>query len=188
MSVTIIRQADGLAFTFDQAITELYEPAVIVTNHPVESGVDVSDHAQTQPLPIVVQVLQTETPFASMGGLSGVERLQAAIDYLRSVEGQLLDLVTTKFGTFTNVLLTSYPHEVSVRRNLPITLRFQQIRIATAELVVIPPLAPVLSEQVGAPDEQDAGVQATDDTSDDPAKEARDTSTLFRIGQSAGVI
>lgn len=188
MSVTLIRRRDGLSFTFDNALTELYEPTTVVTMHPVEDGVDISDHAQAQPLVISVQVLQTETPFARVGGLSGVERLQAALDALRSMEGELLDLVTTKFGTFTRVLLVSYPHEVSARRQVPITLRLQQVRIATAQVVIIPPEAPVVSAQVGFPDEQDAGVQATDDPADEPEKRDRDVSTLREIAESAGLI
>lgn len=188
MSVTLIRVSDGLPFTFDNAIAEFYEPSVLVTNHPVEEGVDVTDHAQRQPLPFAIRVLQTETPLGPGDGPDGAARLLAAIEYLRNAEGQLLDVVTTKFGTITNCLIESYPHEVSVRRDLPITVRMKQVRIATAQSVIIPPEVPVDSASVGFPDAQDVGIQATDDSADEPAKEADDQSVLFGLLSSTGAL
>lgn len=187
MSVTLIRARDGTAFTFDIATEEFYEPSITVTQHPVEAGVDISDHAQTQPLPFTIRVEQTESPFARVGGVSGPDRLIAALDFLRAAEGELLDVVTTKFGTLTNCLLLAYPHQVGVRLNLPIALRFQQVRVATSQAVLIPPEVPVVTEQVGFPDEQDVGVQATNDTNRQPAKEARDVSTLRELTESVGL-
>jgi hypothetical protein len=188
VSVTIIRQRDGLAFTWDKALTELYEPATTVTVHPVESGVDITDHAQPQPLAFTIQLEQTESPPATATGPDGPARVRQALDFLRSIDGELVDVVTTRLGTITDCLMRGFPHEITVLRKLPVTLRMQQVRIATSQAVIIPPEQPVPSEVTGFPDEQDAGAQATDDTSEDPAQEARDVSIARELAESAGLL
>jgi len=185
--VTIIRQSDRRALTLDNVSLESYEPTIEVTNHPVEDGVDISDHAQPKPTRFSIRMVQTESPFANVSATGGVQRILDALAFLRSIEGKLVNVVTTRTGTVTNCLLTGYPYEITARRALPAVLRFQQVKIAAVESVIIPPLQPVPSAQVGFPDEQDAGQQATDRTADDRAKQARDTSTLFDLGSSAGI-
>lgn len=187
MSVTVIRQRDGAALTWDAATLESYDPTIEVTNHPVERGVDVSDHAQPQPLRFQIRVVQTESPFLVGPTTAGIGRVLDALAFLRSLEGELCNVVTSRLGTITDCLLTGYPHEITTRRALPAVLRFQQIRIAAVQAVTIPPLEPVEAAQTGFPDEQDAGQQATQDTADDPAKQERDTSTLFDLGEAVGV-
>lgn len=188
MSVTIIRQRDGAALTFDKAIAEFYEPTTNVTAHPVEEGVEISDHAQPQPLAFTIRLEQTESPPASFSGPGGPARIRAALDFLRSIDGELVDVVTTRLGTIINCLMRGYAHEITVLRKLPITLRMQQVRIATSQSVIIPPELPVVAEATGFPDEQDTGVQATNDTNRQPAQEERDVSTARELLESVGAL
>lgn len=184
---TIIRP-DGSTLTLDATIEEIYDPNIRVTDHPLEDGGTVSDHAQILPKTLQLQGLMTESPQQNLGGPFGIQRILGARNFLQAAAGELLSVVTSRFGTLTNMMMTRYPHRINVKKNMPITLAFKEIRIATAALVIIPPEQPVDSESVGAPDGQDVGVQPTGDTAQDPAQEARDTSAARDILASIGVL
>ena len=168
MAFTIIRP-DGVTLTFDATIRESYDPASIATDHPVEDGVAITDHIQELPLTASVEALITETPHegavtprtTNATSAAGVQRLVDAVEFLRGCQGQLLDIVSVRLGTFRNMALIRYPHTVTNVRRLPFVMDFRQLRVVSAQSVYIPPAQPRESVNAGAPDEQDIGDQAT---------------------------
>lgn len=167
MGLTIIRP-DGSAWTFDATIREDFSPALVATDHPIADGSAVTDHVQRLPLALTVECLMTESPYVDATANQiraaqipvGTARVLAALDFLRACEGELLDVVSTRLGTFRSMALLRYPHSVDRARRLGFLLDFRQIEVGNAQSVTIPPARPRTEVQVGAPSEQDVGDQA----------------------------
>lgn len=174
MSTTITRP-DGASLTLDAAEAIILTPSVTVTEHPIEDGADIADHAQVRPLEVSIRGIITESPLGGNDG--GPERVERALTFLRECEGLPLTVEGGRIGVISNLVLTGFPQRFTTVRNVPIDLTLRQVRIAETGSVQIPPRLPRPSAQTGAPDEQDAGNQPTDEDSDEAAK-ARDRSTL----------
>lgn len=186
MSALMIRRSDGSQMRLDNTRIETFVPALSVTSHPVEGGGEVSDHVQRLPMRITLSGYMTESPYdtpsaAELG--AGTDRLLRFLEWMRASEGELLDITSVRLGVFTSFVIERYPHRISSMRNLPIDIAFREIVVAESGLVVIPPLQPPAAQQVGFPDAQDAGTQATEESSD-----AADQSTAFSLLQSLGVV
>lgn len=204
MSVTVTRET-GESITFDVMIRESHNVSVRVTEHPIEQGSDVSDHAQAGPMQSIVTCLVSETPINSPAqqgsrssatvestgepSLVGVpNRVKEFFDFLIGVAqaGEFVDVVTPKMGLIEDVVLTRVPLEVSNVNEGRFTFAFRKTRIAQRTTVTIPPLRPTEEAQTGAPDEQDLGTQPTNAANS--TTEAENASILFGVSQTFGFI
>lgn len=181
MSTTITRP-DGQFLTLDAAEAIVLSPAVDVTEHPIEDGSPVSDHAQPRPLEVAIRGIVTESPLG--GGEGGPERVDRALTFLRECVGLPLTVESPRIGVVSNLVLTGYPQRFTVSRSVPIDLTLRQVRIAETGSVQIPPRLPRETVAVEAPDEQDAGNQPTEDDTNEAAKQ-RDRSALFSLREWA---
>lgn len=203
MSATIIRET-GERVTFDATLRESHRIEARVTDHPVEDGVDVSDHVQTRPRFFSLTVLVSETPiqipsFRAAGLRSNLaisepslidvpNRVKEIFDFLEDVmnEGEFVDVVTPKFGLIEECLIVNMPVDISNVNAGRFTVSFRKVRRAELVTVSIPPLRPAPEAQTGTPDEQDVGAQPTENP--ESAEEAEDTSILYGIGETFGFI
>lgn len=203
MSVTITRET-GESVTFDAMIRESHTVEVRVTEHPIEQGADVSDHAQARPRDFSVSVVVSETPVqtapnfsistavlipqegASLGGVQN--RVREFFDFLAEIAeaGEFVDVVTPKMGLVSGVIITRIPLEVDNINVGRFTVGFRKVRIAERVTVLIPPLQPSTEAQDGAPDEQDVGTQPTDNP--ESAEEAEDASILYGLAETLGYV
>lgn len=156
MSFTLVRKEDGAYLGFDAILDETYSPTIATTDHPVEDGSSIVDHARVQPLSFTVTALVTESPYAPAEGAvtAGEQRVREALDFLRGCEGKLVDVATVRNGTIGGCLLTGYPHSFDAKRRLQFQLGFKQVRIANAVTFPVPAVA------TGAPANRDVGIQA----------------------------
>lgn len=178
MAATLVRQEDGSTLALDGVVTVQLAYSVEVTDHPIEDGSVVTDHAVKQPLLITVDGIVTETPIRNDAQTSGIERTQGALDWLTSSTGKLIDVVTERLGTFSNCLLTGYPTTIDNVRRLRIPIALKQVVVATAGSVSITAEAVAGGDAEGAADEVDVGEQPTTDTAAEPAQEEDDRSSL----------
>lgn len=186
-AVSIIRADGSTTLTFDATLDYTLQSSISVTDHPVESGGNVSDHAQVQPKTLAVRGIVTETPYANVDSTGGADRVSRALEFLDAAAGELLTVVTERFGTLENMVLTRYPTTADGVRRLLFDVELKQVRIATAGLIDIPPSAPTTaSAAAGLPDEQDVGEQPTTTTEEEPAKEEADTSLLLDLLTAVG--
>lgn len=157
MSVTLFNQlilAD--TFTFDNIDSFTVIPEISITEHPIELGTNVSDHAQSrnQTLNIVGRV--TSTPLTIPNPIA----FENAQSFFERNERQLLTVVAP-LGVFTNCMVQSYPRSATNLQELVFNVRLKQLRLASAISVPIPPRTPNPALQAGAPSPQDVGGQAT---------------------------
>jgi len=193
-AITIIRD-DGQAFSFDGVVSYTLTASVTVTDHPIESGSVVSDHAQVQPKMLSLsRAIVTETPFSDQDSSGGADRVTRALEFLDSIAGALCTVVSERYGTIENMAILRYPSTADVLRRLAFDIDFKQVRLAEAGLVDIAPSTPVqvdaggaeTSGAAGLPDAQDAGEQATTPTEGGEQDEA-DTSLLLDLATALGV-
>lgn len=87
----------------DTVVFEEHQGSVTITKNPVESGADITDHAIIQPDILIIQGAVTDSPLGS------------------AAFGQLIDSITSLFGTSTSSNLTrsqqAYDALVTLKNN-----------------------------------------------------------------------
>ncbi len=204
MSLQITIDDTQESFTFDSVMTLGRGMTMIVTAHPVERGVDVSDHVQAGQLRRSYAAMMTETPMGSstVPGV-GAERLDACIDFLQRCVGKTLTLTHPLQATQTNMLLASFSADRRAQRSEDLALEFVRLEYAEVTSVRVPPSAPRRDSTAASslPDNQDLGNQATTTTagvagasgnaagaSSAANADARDRSLLLQLVQSQGLL
>lgn len=161
MSVSVIRQDGEGTWTFDACPIEDYSTEIDVTEHPIEDGSKVSDHAEEQPLEIEVEGYVSESPFSDDFKADVDNRVNEALSFFRGLSGKLLTITSQKLGSFSDCMLTGYPHQVNVSEGIVIRASFVQVIIAESERVELPPERPKPERASSVSDEQDVGSQPT---------------------------
>lgn len=135
----LVRQADLATWTPDTVVSVSLSPSWSISDHPVEDGVTVSDHIQRQPAAMTITCVVTENPVA-VGGVTGGrthvrEKLAWLLDTANA--GQLVDVVTTRLGTFIGYAIQSAPHTIDNVARLQFDLALREVRVATSNTVQI---------------------------------------------------
>lgn len=179
----LVRQDDGSDWSPDTVVAVNVSKVWTVTDHPVEDGVVVSDHVQRQPDTVVISCVVTENPTKIGSVVGGPVHLQQKLAWLQETAdaGQLVDIVTRRLGVFKGYAITGVPLLLDRVSRLAFDLTLREIRVATATTVQITVDKVAADVATGAPDEVDAGEQATTSTDGDPAAEAADQSTLAAL-------
>lgn len=197
----LLRLDDASILRFDVVSEISLSPTVRVTEHPIEDGSAVVDHAQLQPMTGTLKAVISESPYS--GSPIGVRRVQEALDWLDDSVGRFIRIVN-RVRTIDNVLLTRWPTKITKIRNLPLSISFKQVTIASATSVTIE-VSDVTRSDDGSdgstgdaaldeltatdlPGEVDAAEQATTDTSGDVDQEGENTSTLYDLLNSFGEV
>ena len=195
---------DGTQLMLDGVAEYGVNRSVTVTEHTVESGANISDHARSNPVMFTATVRVSASPLGT-GSTSGAQRLNAAIGWFDAHARQLITIVSQRFGTMPSMVLTKWPTKATVMEHLDFQLEAVQVVIAEAGLVDIPPDAPATEEAATTlPDEVDVGEQATTTTdastdttattaatattsADEVAQEEADTSAMLDILIAMGI-
>lgn len=121
------------ALELDASVTEGHEGEVEVTEHPVEVGANVSDHARIKPDTLTLEGVISATPFGKTPSL----------DYIRAGYEKLLELkdarelltVVTVLRSYPDMMLTklSVPRDSTSGDALRFTATFKQVRLATVQ-------------------------------------------------------
>ena len=156
----------------DAALTEVHRSAVEITQHPVETGADISDHARKMPDELRIEGLITNTLMFPGSFVSPGSRAEDAYDALRKLEGQLVDVITS-LGEHTDMAITSIevPRDAKWANAVRCTITLRHVRIVKSQTV---PAAP--SKQGAAAPPRDLGKQPTQ-----PAAAAANKSLLAAL-------
>jgi hypothetical protein len=179
----IRRQDDGETWTPDAVLPSKFDRRYTVTQHPVESGLSVTDHVQPQPATIRLTCVVTETPATGSGGPVRVRDRLAWLN-TTAAEGRLVDLVTRRHGVFTGYALAGITFGVDNVSRLQFDLELTEVRVATVSTITVDVETVTDEVAVGAPDEVDLGEQATTSTTADTTTEQEaesDTSLLASL-------
>jgi hypothetical protein len=176
MATSIIR-ANGESLTFDATAEVRFAPSIRITEHPIEDGSLVADHAQANPTPVLITGLVSNAPLDNGANLTATRQIDA-VRFFESIIGELVTVTSDRIGTVGSLMLAAYPHSF---RQAPLffDVELRPVVLAEAGVVFIPVSAPAAAQQVGFPDATDSGEQPTTTTN---ASEAEaDTSFLFDL-------
>jgi hypothetical protein len=135
---------------FDAIISETHQGDAIVTDHPVEEGVDISDHVRRQPESFTCQIIVSNAPILvnrsvaarpSVRGGDPNNRAEDAYGFIKELKdgGQLVGFSTT-LRDYDNMVITSTAASRDSRTGniLDMTLTIREIVIANTETVAAP--------------------------------------------------
>ena len=123
---TMLRTSSGTIY-FDALLHADHNATVIPTQHPVQTGAAITDHAYLAPKEITLEIGMTDV-------ISGTGASARAYQQFLTIMAER-DLVTvvTRIGVYQDMLLTaiSVPDDYTTMNSLRCTLSFTEIRVAT---------------------------------------------------------
>lgn len=150
------------ALVLDVSLTESHAAEVEVTEHPVETGANISDHARPKPETLVIEGLVSNTPLPapgdptqnvslkdSRGQVIGQATTSSKQDLSRAGEAyrDLLDLknsselltVVTALRTYTNMKITNLtvPRDARTGQALRFSCTLKEVRLASSRTVTV---------------------------------------------------
>lgn len=149
-------QIDSLIL--DACISEQHDADVEVTEHNVEVGSNISDHARPKPETLTIEGLITATPFGKETSLDYIDEAYAKLRELKDA-GSLIK-VTTPVRSYSNMIITklSVPRSIQTGDSLRFNISFKELRLATVTQreVVVPKVKKAvgktdIGKQVAAP-------------------------------------
>lgn len=164
---------------FDVA-TISFDERNALPDHPLETGVTVTDHCQPLPASMTITGTMSESPWstATNGILS--QRRAYALNYLQEHRKEALIVINETYGTFTNYMIEGWHHALDNIARATIVLQLKQVVFASAGFVKIPvsaPASPAVSSSFA--DSSNAGEQGT--TAPTPTAAAADSSVLYSL-------
>ena len=144
----------------DASISETHSSTVDVTEHPVESGFNVSDHARPAPESIQIEAFVSNTPFSIDSPHAGdytspvgitygwqslsrgePDRADIAYSALRDLKdlGAIITVVTA-LRTYEDMIITSLtvPRDADTGNGLRFSISLKQVRVVDAQTAVVP--------------------------------------------------
>ena len=141
-------------FTFDNIDSMRISPRVSVTSHPIELGVEVTDHTQKEPAVIQIRGRKTATPLL----VPAPGAIELALAWFDRNAGALVTLVSPR-GVWSSLVYERYDSDYAGLAEIVFDVALREIRIATPVSVLIPPRLPAPPLQDGAASAANAGVQ-----------------------------
>jgi hypothetical protein len=171
----VLDESGSSVFILDATTNEGHDTTVDITEHPVEDGADLTDHARVKPFELTITGVITNTPIAA--GAQVVPLSTEGFDFtetrVQATYGLMLELanarglltVITGLRTYENMMLRS----VRIVRTGPgkqeilPQLEFKEIRIAQTAFVTIPAGILAARTKASGQSKQDKEQQASKD-------------------------
>jgi hypothetical protein len=179
-----------LTITFDATIREIHTGVTTMTDHPVEDGSVVADHAVDAPDEIELAAMVSNRPILALaaersrsvlGGPAQDRANDAFRELDRARRAKELHQVITDLKTYDDMMITS----LSVTRDkdsleiLDCTIRLRQFRVATVEAVEAP-------EPVSTVDSPEPNLGRKQKTEPAQETEEKTTGVLVDIADAIG--
>ena len=153
---TSITPNGGTQIYFDAAPRVVHSSTLTLTDHPVEEGAVVTDHAQVNPPELEINGIISNRPIILLASINATPSVpggdpraraeDAYREFVRLQETATLLFVSTELVDYEDMVITDItaPRDKETREILDITLRLRKFRKATVESVEAPePLEPV---------------------------------------------
>lgn len=180
MAVTLIwkkAKAQIGSLELDATLSEQHQGDVDVTDHPVERGANISDHARSKPEVVTLEGLITNTPIS--GGFDPTRAAKAYAELLSLKDaGDLLTVVTSR-RSYSDMVLTSLSTPVDARTGqaLRFSATLKQVRVVSSQTVKVTVSQPKLKAK------KDLGKKGTPETPEQTKRKS-----LLKSVKDSGVI
>lgn len=186
------RTISFFVWTFDATVTEQHSYMADVTQHPVESGLDITDHVQIKPFELTLTGVVTNTPIQpEEAGIDLPNRIQVLYDELRLLfEERSFLTVVTGLERYENMILMSIevPRQGPGRQAIIPSLKFIQINTVDTAFVSVASIPPRAKKKTKldkqAKEQADA---ATSDKADESKQNVLDQTGAESTKDSANV-
>lgn len=146
-------------------LEEVFNDSIQITEHPIELGASVADHAYIRPIELVMRCAFTNSSAAALtsvasslfgSSMAGASAVDDAYSQLLKLQQSLAPFsVTTSRRNFDNMLITSLATTTDSRNSnsLFITVNMRQIFIVSTQTTTMPPTsaqAAPINTQAGA--------------------------------------
>lgn len=125
-------------FVADCTISEEHTDEITITDHPVEQGANISDHAYIDPVKVVIRVGYSNSS-TNAGGDSTYVRTQYQNFLTLQKSRQPFDIITGK-RKYSNMLIQSLATttDASTENSLVLTVTCREVLIATVSTTTVP--------------------------------------------------
>ena len=187
MTTFLTRDSDGEFIVLDVVMNYVTNSSATVSRHPVEYGVSVADHRNTENLTVSLACRITRTPLNTADGSeSGADRVQKVWDFLNTVgrvtnddRGTLtLSSDSDKIDTIGDLVLTQWPKTINRLGGAGFQLSLTQVRFATITRTAIP------DRQITSSDSEK---KESENGTEDPPSE-RDASTALQGAEALAAL
>jgi len=179
---TVVSGDQG-TITFDATISDTSSGAVEWTQHAIESGAVISDHAIKRPRTFSITGTVTRTPLNDIDA-GNVTRLEDAVDRLfRLMDARQLVTVTNGLWVLSGYGITSVDvsRDSGTGQAATISVALQEITVVSTQTAQIPPEQVAAEQQDTATAQSDQGTQTGTESEGEEVKAEVETS-LARAG------
>lgn len=195
-SVTI-GESGGDPIIFDASVREVHSVTGQISDHAVETGIDIVDHYRVLPRKIEIEGIVTDTPIATgfpgtslinsvVGLINGDEKpsVNAWNELQRFFDEAVVVDIRTSLRAYKNMVLT----DLSVTRNtktaqgLHFTVSAREVRFVDTQFAGLLPPDPV---STAGQAEKSRGRQTNTDAN---AEQATQSSSLLKLLQGGGIL
>ena len=137
MSTTMINSPSFGRVVFDAVLRTDHNGTVQVTQHPVQTGASISDHAFCNPDELQLEIGMSD---AAVNASGGPGRSVNAYKTLRAImDKRELVTVVTRLNTYSNMLITaiSSPDDYTTMFGLRASIYFTQVKIVNVSTVTV---------------------------------------------------
>lgn len=129
-------------FIFDAIFSTDYLHKLSITDHPVQTGANISDHAYEEAAMLTFEIGMSDVMQSFTKGQFSDEATRSISAYhvLRELQSQRIPLtVVTKFGTYTNMMVETLaaPDDYTTNTALKATVALKQIFVVNVTTVKI---------------------------------------------------
>lgn len=175
VSVRPARQLGGI--TFDAWLEESHEDSLTITDHPVEQGASISDHAYLKPRTVTLRYGVSDVPPPGEALTDGARRSIAVYEKLLELQGsrEPFNLVTGK-RLYRNMLIEtlSTVTDASSDNAMIVTIDCREVIIVNTAVTSLPPRT------------RHANPNKTGGTTDTGSKQAQDSSRKSALAAAFG--
>lgn len=129
-------------FVFDAIFSTDYLHNLSITDHPVQTGANISDHAYEEATVLTFEIGMSDVMEGFKEGQfsKGITRSISAYSIIREMQSQRIPItVVTKFGSYTNMMVETLavPDDVITAEGLRATVVLKQIFVVNVNTVKI---------------------------------------------------
>jgi hypothetical protein len=183
----VLYNSTGMAsLTLNASLSQSHEYSCDVTQHPVEEGIDITDHVRIKPITLTINGVVSANPLGVEAETIDAEINAWAI--LESMVGQVFE-VDTSLRRYKNMVLrrAAVSREAGGGDGIEPQLELVEIRIVQQQTTTLPPeQVKTTPQKANAPAQKDIGGQGTKPPNAAETA-AANKSLLLRLAEGAGL-
>ena len=141
-------------YFFDAFLKLDHERRLTITDHPVEEGANITDHAFVEPKAVSIEIGMSDVCSSFVGGqfTQRFSRSVSAYDTLEKMQADRIPVsIHTKLATYHNMLVENItaPDDYITRHGLRATVFFREIIVVSTDTVTLPDRTSAMPQKTG---------------------------------------